>query len=106
MLQDLHGAFSKLLVLLREVVLDHPKDVPQIDLISSCASLKSFVDDQACETGDLLLGAAHALNQLRVEEGGLAALKHREQNLEANVSEIRLVCRSFFQKVVMHRKGH
>ena len=106
MLQDLHGAISKLLILLRKIVLDHPEDVLQIDLIGRSASLECLVDDQACEAGNLLLGAAHALNQLRVEERGLAALKHREQDLEANVSKIRLVCRSLLQKVVMHGKGH
>ena len=106
MLQDLHGAVSQLLVLLREVVLDHSEHVPQVDLIGSRARLESLVDDQAGEAGDLLLSAAHTLDQLRVQEGGLAALKHREQDFEADVSKIRFVGRGLLQKVVMHGEGH
>ena len=56
MLQDLHGQFSQLFVLLLKVFLDHLEDVAQIDLISfGLWRLESFIHHKTREASNFLL---------------------------------------------------
>ena len=93
MRQDLHSQIPQLLILLREIILDHPEHIFEAELIQffGAGCLEVFVDDVHGEAGNLSLVALHALDKLRVQKTCLISLNHDEENFEADVSEVGLV---------------